>query len=111
MHDGDRLVGQLEIAIDAGDPGIVPFADLSEVDVRQDAPGQLHPAGWTPSMFIHRHDATHDHRKLHEAILRQLVGFERSVRCAEIDGPCADLFDAAARADRLVVEPTPVFCL
>jgi len=42
MHDGDRLVGQLEIAIDAGDPGIVPFCRFSEVDVRQDAPGQLH---------------------------------------------------------------------
>ena len=52
----------------------------------------------------HRHDATHDHRKLHQAILVEVFAFERRIGGAEGDGPGLDLFDAAARTDRLIVQ-------
>jgi hypothetical protein len=42
--------------------------------------------------------------KLDQAVFVELLGLERRVRGAEVDGARRDLLDAAARADRLIVE-------
>ena len=46
----------------------------------------------------------HDHRELHQAVLAQVFVHQRRVGGAEVHGLGLDLPDAAARADRLVVE-------
>jgi hypothetical protein len=51
-----------------------------------------------------QHDRAHDRRELEQVALAELVGRQRGVGGAEIDGAVGDLVDAAARADRLVVQ-------
>ena len=52
-----------------------------------------------------RHDAAHHGRELHQARLLELLRLQRHVGGAEGHGLGLDLLDAAARADRLVVQP------
>src|SRR5437879_11737318 len=104
MDDGDRLIGQLQASVRAGDLRIVPLADLAEVNIGEQLGGQLYLA-WGDAIDIHdRHDAAHHHRELNETVFLELFELERRVRSAEVDRLGHDLLDAAARADRLVVQ-------
>ena len=101
--DRDQLVGQLDARIEIGDRLLVPLLDLAEVDVGEHGSRELHRAGRDAFDVHDRHDAADDRRKLHEAGGLQVLGLERHVGRAEVDGLGLDLGDAAARADRLVV--------
>ena len=60
-----------------------------------------------PSIFTTGHDAADDRRKLHQTRGLQILGLQRHVGRAEVDGLRLDLRDAAAGADRLVVHADP----
>ena len=51
-----------------------------------------------------RHDAAHDHRELGKTVLVEILALQRRIGGAEGDGLGLDLLDAAAGADRLVVQ-------
>jgi hypothetical protein len=78
--------------------------DLAAVDVGQDLAGQLELAGLDARDVDDRHDAAEHRRELDEAALLEVLALEGRVGGAEIDRFGLDLADAAARADRLVVQ-------
>src|SRR5262249_8666965 len=69
-----------------------------------DGAGQLEVARLHAVDVDDRHDAADHDRKLAEAGVGEVFRLERLVRGAEIDGRRLDLGDAAAGADRLVVD-------
>src|SRR5262249_34924881 len=58
-----------------------------------------------------RHDAAHHHRELGQPELVELLALERRVGGAEGHGLGLNLLDAAAGADRLIVQPDVGFLL
>ena len=52
----------------------------------------------------HGNDGAHHHRPLDQAVLLELLDLQRHVGRAERHGLGLDLLDAAARADRLVIQ-------
>ena len=105
MHDDDVLRGQLNAGIDAGKTRIAPIRDLAEEDVRKDVgrePQRLRDLG----QGVGGHDSTEDGRDMQHVPFDgrdRRVGHRR-VRRAEIHRAVGELPDAAARADRLVVQ-------
>ena len=95
--------GSLSAGIEIRDRLVVPFLDLAEVDVGEQRARELDRARRDAFDVHDRHDAADDRRKLHEAGRLQILGLQRHVGRAEVDGLGLDLRDAAARADRLVV--------
>src|SRR5262245_2568825 len=67
-------------------------------------PSRTSSPGLMPSTLITGNDAAHDRRKLGKPGGREIVAGERRIGGAESDGAGLDLLDAAAGADRLVVE-------
>ncbi len=104
MHDRDRLRRQLRRRIELGDRRVVPGLDLPEENLGERRAVDHEIAGLDALDVDDRHDAAHDHRKLNKRALVELLAGKRRVRGAEGDGPRFDLLDAAARADRLVVQ-------
>ncbi len=103
-HDGNGLRGQLRVRVQLGDRGVIPLGDGAEEDLRQRVAVEDEGARGHAFEVHDRHDAAHDHRELDEAVLLELFTLERRVGCAEGHRLGLDLLDAAARADRLVVE-------
>ncbi len=64
----------------------------------------MQPASRDARHVQRRHDAADHGRKLVEACSVQVRQLQRLVRSAEVDGLGLDLLDAAARADRLIVQ-------
>src|SRR5262249_3679328 len=104
MDHNDRLRRQLHVGIELRDCGIVPGLDLAEEDFRQRRAVERKLAGLDAFEVDDRNDATHYGRELGEAILVGLGSLERHVGRAEGHGLGLDLLDAAARADRLIVQ-------
>src|SRR5207249_4556123 len=111
----DEGVGQLvlqrirvfDIADRTADPlniGSDPFVALAEIDVGKNGAGEPDLTGFDCGDVDHGNVAADYRRKLHQPALVQLFRLERHVRGAEIHGLVLDLPDAAAGADRLVVE-------
>ena len=105
MHDRDRLARQLGIGIELFDRGVVPGLDVAEEDLGERRTVEDQFAGLYAVEIDDRHDAAHDHRKLREAGFVELLARQRRVARAEGNGLGLDLLDAAARADRLIVQP------
>jgi hypothetical protein len=101
---GDQAGRQLHAGVEGGDGEVVPVLDLAEVDVGQQRAGELRAARGEPLDVHHRHDATDDRRELDHAVRLELLGLEGHVGGTEVDRLGADLLDAAAGSDRLVVE-------
>ena len=91
-----ELIGQLQAGIEIGDRLVVPFLDLAEVDVGQHRAGELERARRDAFDVDDGHDAADDRRELHQARGLQVVGLERHVGGAEVDGLRLDLRDPAA---------------
>ena len=104
MHDDDRLRRQLDVRVELRDRRIVPLGDLAEEDVRQRRPVEDELVRADAVEIDDWHVAADDRRELHQARSRQILRLERHVRGAESDGLRLDLLDAAAGADRLIVE-------
>jgi hypothetical protein len=102
--DGDRLGRQVDAGVDRGDRRVVPLRHLAEEQVGEQRRGQLELAGSDALDVDHRDHASHDHGELHQSRGVELGLGERCVGGAEVYGLGLDLRDAAARADRLVVE-------
>src|SRR5690606_25744535 len=104
VDDADLAVGQRGAGIERDDGRIVPGGDLAEEDVGQHRTRQLELSGCQAFEVDDGYHATDRGRELAEAGLRQLLARERFVAGAEIDGAGLDLGNAAARADRLVID-------
>ena len=100
----DVGVGQLQVAVQRNDLGVVPLLDLAHVDAGENVARELELARLDTGDVHGRNDAAHHGRELDEAVLGQVLTLERGVGGAEGDRLRLDLADAAARADRLVVE-------
>ena len=107
MDVGDGEIGQFELRIELLDGRIVPLADLAKIDLRHSRTVEHELAGLHPRDIDDHHDAAHHHRPLGEAVLVEVLGFERSIGRAEGHGLGPDLLDAGARSDRLIIQPVP----
>src|SRR3954451_877222 len=108
VADGDRVARQLHAGVLAGDLGVVPLLDLAEEDVGDGLAVELEALVDAVDV-VGDGDRAEDRRDVDgiAALLlggRDLVVLHRRVGGAELDGPGAELGDAAARADRLVVD-------
>jgi hypothetical protein len=104
MHDGDSLARQLGARVELLERGVIPALDLAEKDLGEGGAIDHELARLDAVQVQDRHDAAHHHRELNEAVLVELCAFQRRVRGAERHGLVLNLLDAAAGADRLVVE-------
>ena len=104
MHDGDRLVRQLDLRIQLLDRRVIPGLDVAEEDLgeRRTIDGQI---AWLDAVEIDdRHDAAHHHRKLGETHFVELLARQRCIAGTESYGFGFDLLDAATGTDRLIVQ-------
>ena len=97
-------VGKRDALVQRGDLRIVPLCDLAVEDVGEQLARQLELPGLHARDVDHRHDAAHHGRELDEAVLLEVLALQRRIGGAEIDRLGLDLPDAAAGADRLVVQ-------
>src|SRR5206468_1987378 len=106
VHDGDIGVGQVYTGIELFQGRIVPFFNLAEEDVRQDRARELELGVYALDVVSGNHAAEHSGKVQHVEIFDAadlLVGHGH-VGGAEINGARAQLFDAAARSNGLVVD-------
>src|SRR5262249_20638155 len=96
--------GQLRIRIALQYPGIVPRLDLAKENLRERRAIDQELAGFDAIEIDDRHYAAHHGRELGKAILVKFLTFEWHIARAEGDGLGLDLLDAAARANRLIVQ-------
>jgi hypothetical protein len=104
MDDRDRLFRQLGAGIELLDRSVVPALDLAHEDLGEGRPVEGEVAGLDAFQVHDRDDPAHHHRELDQTGLFQVLPGERSVGGAEGHGLGLDLLDAAAGADRLIVE-------
>ncbi len=105
MHHGDRLRRQLGVGVQLLNSRIIPRFHGSKEDAGQRRAIE-HEFSRRHAFHIHnRHNAAHHHRKLNQAMLVEIRTLERSIGGAERHRLGLDLFDAAARTDRLIVQP------
>ena len=98
------LLGQIDARVERLDLGIVPARDVALEDVGERRPVEDELARLDALEIHDRHRAAHDHRELDETGCFQVVRLEGHVGGAEGHGLGLDLLDAAARADRLIVQ-------
>src|SRR4051812_32891034 len=108
VADRDVRARQLRTRVLAGDLGVVPLLDLAEEDVRDGLAVELQ-ALLDAVDVVRDGDRAKDGRDVNgiRALLlggRDLVVLHRRVGGAEVDGAGAELRDAAAGADALVVD-------
>src|SRR5262245_23748340 len=102
MDRNDGLVGQCKARIETPDRLGVPSGDLAEINVREHGSGQSKLSRADALDVHHRHHASDDNRKLHEARRGQVFRTEWRIGSSEIHGPAFYLPDADARSDGLV---------
>ena len=101
------LSGRLVLRADLGDRGVVPLLDLAEEDVGDRRAVELEALVDPVDVVGDGHRAEHGRDVDGVALLLGgvlLLGLHRRVGGAEVDGARRELGDAAARADRLVVD-------
>ncbi len=106
MNDGDVLGRQIRARIQALDGVVIPLRDPAQVDVRKQLAGEVKIAGHAGDV-VDRNDAAEDRRQVGDAEAGRgdlLIGHGAG-RGAEEDRAGAELADAAARADGLIVDP------
>src|SRR5690606_32910616 len=104
VYEVDLQVGQGDARVERGDRRVVPAGDLAQVDVAEQGTGDAQLAGLEAFQVDHRHHAADGRGELAEAGFGQLLARQRRVGRTEIDRAGLDLGDAAAGADRLVVD-------
>src|SRR5262249_4591000 len=102
-HD-DRLTRQRHAGVERGDLRVVPLGDLAQEDVREHLARELELR--RIRQIVGRDDRAEHGRDVQELGRRRLELFiaHRAVGGAEVDRARGHLLDAAAAADRLVVE-------
>jgi hypothetical protein len=108
MDRNDGLIGQCKTRIEITNRLSVPFGNLAEINVRKHGSGQS-KLSWADTFDVHhRHHASDDNWKLHEARGGQFFRTEWRIGSSKIHSPAFYLPDADARSDGLVVNLTPV---
>ena len=105
MHEGDSLVRQLDARIELLNRRVVPGLHFAEEDLGQCRPVEHEIAGLASPDVHDRNDAAHHHGKLRQASFIQILAGQGRLRRAKGHGLGLDLLDAAAGANRSVVEP------
>ena len=96
--------GSFTLGVELLDRRVVPGRDFAEIDLGERRAVE-HEFARLDAFEVHdRNDAAHDRRELHKAVLLEFFARQRLVGSAERDGVGFDLLDAAARADRLIVQ-------
>src|SRR5580692_9218450 len=100
MNDDDVGVGKGDAAIDGADGGVVPFADLAEVDAGEDVGGEAEVRASLRKM-VDGDDGSDDGGELEELYghLRHVGVGERDVRGCEGDLVVVELLDACLGVD------------
>ena len=104
MHDRDSQIRQGQTRIKRGNFRGVPFGDFGKMNTSDHVRGQFELAGHNTVKVYNRHNATNNGRKLHQTFLLELFGLQRHVGCAKVHGFGFNLLNAAAGADRLIIE-------
>ena len=104
MHDHDLLVRQGHAGIERGDFGIIPFRHRPEENRRDGLAIEFQMR--ISRKVISDHVRARDRGNVQNLAgrLAQIVIAHRAVGSTEVDCLRADLFLAAARADRLIIE-------
>src|SRR5208337_124982 len=97
-------MGKVERRIELFDRSVIPIRDLAEADLRERLAVQNHFPGLDAGNIDDGDDAADDGRELRETGCGEFAWRKRLVAGAEIDGLGLDLGDAAAGADRLIVQ-------
>src|SRR5262249_10985586 len=107
MDRNDGLIGQCKTRIEITNRPSVPFGNLAEINVRKHGSGQS-KLSWADAFDVHhRHHASDDNWKLHEARGVQFLRTQGRIGSSEIHSPAFYLPDADARSDGLVVDLYP----
>ena len=109
MGYDDRLRGKFHIGVQLLDRGIVPRLDFAEEDLGERVAIKRQFVGLDAIEVDHGNVTADDRRELHQSALSDFLGRKRHIGSAEGHGLGFDLLDAAARADRLIVEPVAGF--
>ena len=95
----------MALAVQLLDRRIIPFGDLAHEDLGEGRAVDHDLAGLHALDIDDRNDTAHDHWELGEAEFVEFLAGQRLIAGPEGHGAGLDLLDAAARADRLIVEP------
>ena len=109
MDDENVRIGKSHPAVLCDNLRIIPLGDLPGKNVRDRLAGEIERAGETGNV-ISDDDRAHHGREMKDRSalgVREFLVAHRPVGGAEIDGLFRQLSDAAARADRLVVDFDP----
>ena len=104
----DLEIREVESAVQASDRLIVPAGDLAHVDVRERRPVELQPAAEAGEVVRDRRCRQRPGNDDAALARRQLVGRERRVGRAEVDGARRDGGDARARSGGRIGDRDPV---
>lgn len=104
MHQIDLGGRQGHARVGRDNGRVVPHRDLAQEDVAQQGAGQAQLARCDAVQIDHRHHAADGGRELAQAGLLQFGAVQWLVGRAEIHGAGLDLRNAAAGADRLVID-------
>src|ERR1700681_2264381 len=106
MDRHDWEVGQGRTRIQFLQNGIVPARDLPLINVDDGLTRQTQPAGDGRREVVRDRDSAQRNGDLHDGAARALefIGVHRNVRRAEVDRFRSELLNAAATADRLVID-------
>ena len=103
VYDNDLAIGQGDVAIDGGDPGVVPAADFAQVDVGENIGGKV-KIGASVGQIVDWHYRPKDGGELEHGSGHRshLHGGQGNVRCCKGKFPLAELLDTCVRANRVV---------
>ena len=106
MHDSDVRGGKLRARVFPGHGRVVPLLDLAQEDVGEEGPAEAQLGGQA-GQVVGGHHAPQDRGQVDDRARSglQLLFGHGPVGGAEEDRLVGELADAAARADRLVVDP------
>ena len=107
MDGDDVLVNVGEFRIIGHELRIVPFLDGAEINARKCVAVELQPRSTNFGNVVSRNDGPQRHRNVEDRPAfgaRELVIAHRGVGCAEIQSLILDPLNAAAGADRLIID-------
>ena len=111
MYHGNGLVGQLLARVQRGQLRVVPLADRAQKHLGQNRAGNPQLTGLESVKVDYGHRAADDGRELHHTVLVQVGPGDRGVGSTERDRLGANLANAPARTNRLVVQAGAGFLL
>ena len=110
VHHRDGLAGQVLAWVESAQLGVVPLGDGAHKDFGQHGTADPQLAWLEPFQVHDRHGPPDDGRKLHQAVLVQLLPFQRGIGGTKCNGFRTNLTNTARRTYGLIVQ-TDIFFL